>query len=276
VRTAAGTRAAAVVDGELFDLGAADVGQWLAAGSRLRPGRHLGSLEEADLAPVVPRPSKIVCLGLNYRSHIEELGLEVPAYPTLFAKFASALVGAGDPIVVPAASTRLDWEVELALVVGKQARNVGVAEADGVVAGYTVLNDVSARDFQHRTSQWLQGKTFDLTTPVGPVLASADELGELGDLRLVCEVDGQVVQQASASDMVFGPAEVVSYVSSVMTLFPGDLISTGTPSGVGHSRRPPTYLRPGQVVRSRIEGIGELVNTCVAEGGPQDPRGRAQ
>ena len=218
---------------------------------------------DADLAPLIPRPSKIVCLGLNYRSHIEEMGAELPKHPTLFAKFPAALIGARDPIRLPEASNAVDWEGELAFVIGRRVRNVSKDEAADAIAGYTICNDVSMRDWQWRTSEWLQGKTWEGSTPLGPALVTPDEVGHGADLLLRCEVDGEVMQEARTSDLLFKPADIVSYVSTIATLEPGDVFSTGTPSGVGAGRQPPRFLQPGQVVRTSIEGLGELVNECV-------------
>jgi len=223
-------------------------------------------LDVAQLAPVVPRPGKIFCLGLNYRSHAAELGRELPEHPTLFAKFPNALIGARDDIVLPAVSDQVDWEVELAFFIGTRIKHASAAEAAQAIAGFSVLNDISVRDFQHRTSQFLQGKIFEASTPVGPYLVTPDELaGPAPDLALTCEVDGEAVQQGRTSDLVWSPIDLVIYISQITTLEPGDLISTGTPAGVGYGREPPIFLRPGQVVRSWVEGIGELVNRCEKE-----------
>jgi len=239
-----------------------DVGSLLAAGPIDAAGSG-PALDDVDVAPVVTRPGKIICLGLNYRSHIEEMGGEPPSHPTLFAKFASSLVGARDPIVLPADSTMVDWEAELAFVIGRRVRGAEHDEALDAIAGYTILNDVSMRDWQWRTSQWLQGKTWEGSTPVGPALVTPDEVDHASDLLLRCEVDGEPMQEARTSDLLFRPADIVSYVSTITTLEPGDLISTGTPAGVGAGRQPPVFLQPGQVVRTTIEGLGEMVNECV-------------
>ena len=183
----------------------------------------------------------------------------------MFAKFASSLTGAYDDIVLPTVSSSVDWEVELAFVVGARGRNLSEVEALGAIAGYTVANDVSMRDWQSRTSQFLQGKTFEACTPVGPFLVTADELpgGSAADLRLTCEVDGVTMQDSRTSDLIFGIGTVASYISQIMSLEPGMLVLTGTPSGVGVARTPPTYLREGEVMRTAIEGIGVLENHCV-------------
>jgi acylpyruvate hydrolase len=267
IRTDRGTRAVRLDGERLIELDAADVGEALARGGEQVPalGAAPGTLDTADLAPLVPRPAKIICLGLNYASHIREMGRELPSHPTLFAKFARALIGARDPIVLPAASQQVDWEVELALVIGRAVRHADEAAAAAAIGGYTVLNDVSVRDWQRRTLQWLQGKTFERTTPLGPVLVTPDEVDHAADLAIRCLVDDQEMQASRTSDLLFKPIDIVRYASQFTTLRPGDLIATGTPGGVGAGRDPKVFLRPGQVVRTQIEGIGELVNRCVAE-----------
>lgn len=195
------------------------------------------------------------------------MGREVPAHPTFFAKFPNSLIGAHDPIQLPRVSTSVDWEVELGVVIGSPARHVSRDDALDHVAGYTVVNDISVRDYQRRTLQFLQGKTFEATTPVGPWLVTSDELPAGGaGLPVQCEVDGEVMQASTTSDLLFDVATLVSYFSEIATLEPGDLIATGTPDGVGAGRTPPVFLRDGQVVRTTIEGVGELVNRC--EGPP--------
>jgi acylpyruvate hydrolase len=213
----------------------------------------------------VPKPPKIICLGLNYRAHIREMGRELPSHPTLFAKFAPALIGSHDAIVIPAASEQLDWEAELAVVIGRRVRHADRTAASAAIAGYTIMNDVTARDWQHRTTQWLQGKTFESTTPLGPVLVTTDEVGDRPDLRIRCWINDELMQDARTGDLVFDPPTVVRYVSEIVTLEPGDVIATGTPGGVGVARTPARFLRPGDVVRTSIEGIGELENVCAGE-----------
>ncbi|GAA3540286.1 fumarylacetoacetate hydrolase family protein [Nonomuraea rosea] len=256
---------AARIDGDhAVEVGAPDVGALLAdpgwrdvAAAADGPKHPLSS---ADLAPVVPRPGKIICVGLNYRNHILEMGRELPEYPTLFAKYAEALIGPYDDIALPAVSQAMDWEAELAVIVGAEARHVSPEQAPAAIAGYSVLNDVTARDYQNRTLQWLQGKTFEDSTPFGPYLVTPDEL--TGPMSMQCEVDGEVVQQADTADLVFGPAQLISYLSEIFTLRPGDVIATGTPGGVGHARKPPRYLIDGSKVVTRIAGLGELINTA--------------
>jgi len=271
IRVDGGTRAGRIDGDRVLELAHSDVGTLLAEvgvdGAAAADSVAEHALTNADLAPVVPRPSKIFCLGLNYASHIRETGREIPEFPTLFAKFPDALVGPRDPIVLPPESDRCDWEVELALVIGRSVRRAGLDEARAAIAGYTICNDVTMRDWQQRTLEWLQGKTWERSTPLGPALVTPDELDANVDLALRCEVDGEVVQDGRTSDLVFGPAECVAYISTIVTLQPGDVISTGTPAGIGDARTPPVYLRPGQVVRTTIEGLGEMVNACVADPG---------
>jgi acylpyruvate hydrolase len=266
IRTGGTTRAVRVDAEAAIELGAADLVEVLArpgwqdaARTADGPSHPLGSL---DYAPLVLAPEKIFCVGLNYRTHILEMGRTLPDHPTLFAKFSRALIGAYDEIVLPAASEAMDWEAELAVVIGAPVRNATPDEARAAIAGYTVLNDVTARDWQNRTLQWLQGKTFEATTPIGPWLVTPDE-DPGGELR--CEVDGEPVQKADTGDLVFGPVELVSYISTIVTLVPGDVIATGTPGGVGHARKPPRYLGDGAVVTTRIAGIGECRNVCRQE-----------
>ncbi|MDP9372700.1 MAG: fumarylacetoacetate hydrolase family protein [Chloroflexota bacterium] len=269
IRTSDGTRAARLHGDQVVELEDRDVGALLAGGpERLRAAEAARGaarpLAEVDLAPVIPRPPKVICVGQNYLAHIQEMGSQPPEYPTFFAKFTRALIGPRDPITLPAVSDKVDWEVELAIVMGREARHVAEDEALAAVAGYTILNDISVRDYQRRTQQWLQGKTFEGTTPVGPALVTADEV-DPSDLALRCEVDGQVMQDSRTSDLLFKPADLIAYISTIITLEPGDIIATGTPSGVGAGRTPPVFLQPGQTVRTVVEGLGELVNPCVKE-----------
>jgi acylpyruvate hydrolase len=270
IRTADGTTAARFDGDTLTPLDAPDVGALLAAegapgGVAARVGAAPVLVAEADFAPVVPSPSKVICVGLNYRTHIQETGRELPEYPTLFAKFAETLMGPYDDLALPAVSNRVDWEAELGLIIGRPVYRASAAEAAGAIAGYTICNDVSMRDFQRRTLQWLAGKMFQHSTPAGPYLVTPDEVGNAADLEIGCSVDGETMQLARTSDLLFGPADVVSYISQAITLRPGDLVLTGTTGGVGDARKPPVYLKPGQVLRTWVEGLGECVNRCVAE-----------
>lgn len=265
IRTAPGSTRAVQLDGEeLVDLGFQDLGAHLAAGSPAAPaGAARYRLADADFAPVVPNPSKVVCVGHNYRNHIREMGRELPSYPTLFPKFAATLTGANDVIVKPAETEALDWEVELAIVVGKQVRRAEEAQAEAAIAGFTVMNDVSVRDWQFRTVEWTQGKIWEATTPVGPWLVTPDELpgGTRPVLAVSTVVDGRVMQQDTTGDLLFDPVFLVRYISTMITLMPGDLIATGTPAGVGHAREPKIYLVGGEQVTTSVEGLGACVNT---------------
>ena len=271
LRTPGGTRAVKVEDDRLVDLGAADVGAFLAEpGWQDRAAAASGldhPVEGADLAPVVPRPSKVVCVGLNYRNHIQEMGRDLPRYPTLFAKFADSLVGAGDAIVRPDETAEFDWEVELAVVIGAPVRRAAGAEAERAIAGFTVLNDVTCRDWQFRTREWLQGKTWDSTTPVGPYVVTPDELpgGVRPALAVSLSVDGERMQSDTTADLLFDPVALVEYVSTVVRLNPGDIIATGTPGGVGHARDPKRFLTGGELVVAEIQGIGRLDNRVVKD-----------
>jgi len=269
-RQKGGTRAARFDGDRIERLPYPDLGDLLVdpgGGGAAEMRREASHALDADFAPVVHRPNKIICLGLNYKAHIEEMGRELPSHPTLFAKYAVSLIGARDPIVLPPESLAADWEVELAFVIGARARRVQAADAAKVVAGFTVFNDISMRDWQMRTLQFLQGKTFERSTPVGPAVVTLDELpaGIDADLAISCEVDGEQMQKARTSDLLFPPAALVEYISTIMTLEPGDIVATGTPNGVGAGRNPPVFLRPGQTVRTTIEGVGELVNETIAE-----------
>lgn len=268
------TAAARVEGDDLVVLDHPDVGTLLRVDPSLDSGRRgegeRRAAETADYAPLVPHPNKVVCLGLNYATHIAEMGRDVPDYPTLFAKFDGALIGAHDPILLPRVSESVDWEAELAIVIGRSARHVDKGRALEHVAGYSVLNDVTVRDWQHRTREFLSGKTFESTTPLGPHLVTADELpaGAAG-LSIECSVDGEVMQRSDTGDLLFDVSDIVSYVSTIITLQPGDVIATGTPGGVGAGRTPPVYLRAGQVLATTIEGIGTLRNVCRPEAGAQ-------
>jgi acylpyruvate hydrolase len=266
VRTADGTHAAIVEGDALLELDVRDVGELLARGADVPETGIVHDLATADLAPVVTHPGKIICQGLNYRSHILEMGHALPTHPTLFAKFREALIGARDDIVLPAASQKVDWEAELTLVIGTRVRHASAAQAADAIGGFTVANDVSMRDWQYRSLEFLQGKTWEHATPVGPWVVTPDDVGGIEpDLEIRCEVDGVERQASRTSELVFSAVDLVAYASEFVTLEPGDLILTGTPAGVGHGMDPPTYLQPGQMVRTVIGRIGELENRCRPE-----------
>ncbi len=211
----------------------------------------------------VARPGKIICLGKNYAEHARETGLDLPARPLLFCKTANALNGPFDPIRMPLTSSQVDWEVELAVVMGREGKRIPKADALDYIAGVTVFNDVSARDAQFADSQWFRGKSFDTFAPMGPALVTLDEIGPPGaldDLRLTTRVNGRIMQDGSTADMIFDIPEILSDISQDITLLPGDIIATGTPSGVGFFRDPPVVLQPGDVVACTIEKIGTIEN----------------
>ena len=268
-----GTTAAVRIDADqAVELGVPDVGvllqdpDWPTRAAEADGTRHaLDGIALADWAPVVPRPGKIVCVGLNYRAHILEMGRELPEHPTLFSKYPEALIGPGDRIEVPGyAAGALDWEGELAVVLGATVRRVSPQEAGSRIAGYAVLNDFTMRDWQYRTHEWLQGKSFEGTTPFGPYLVTSDEWSPGPELRTV--VNGETVQQVGTDDLLFAPDALVSYISRIFPLQPGDVIASGTPGGVGHARKPPRYLVDGDVLETFIDGLGAQRNDIVVTG----------
>jgi len=222
-------------------------------------------LDEIQYLPPVPRPQKILAFGANYRAHCAESGMPVPQKPIVFVKVPTALIAHGEDIVYPRITKELDYEGELAVVIGKRARNVREDEAMDYVAGYTIMNDVSARDLQRTEGQWSRAKGCDTFAPCGPWLVTADEIDDPYALQIETRVNGEVRQQASTGDMVFPIPRLIAHVTEGITLLPGDIISTGTPAGVGVYRQPPGLLQPGDEVAIRIEGIGELINGVVAE-----------
>jgi acylpyruvate hydrolase len=224
-------------------------------------------LADVELLAPVPRPGKVVCVGLNYRSHLAEIGERAPEYPILFHKAATSVVGHRQAVVLPRVSRQVDYEGELAVVIGRRAKYVAEPDALAHVAGYTCANDVSAHDLEFRTSQWTSGKMLDTFCPLGPVLLTADEAPDPAALRLTTTLNGRTVQDARTSDMVFSVPFLVSYVSSLATLEPGDVILTGTPAGIGCNRNPQVFLQPGDRVSVSLDGVGTLTNPVVAEGG---------
>lgn len=220
-------------------------------------------VEQVGYLPPILRPGKIICLGLNYKAHIQEMGRELPRYPVIFAKFANTLVGHGQPIMLPKVSTMVDYEAELAVVMGRRVKDVAPDKALEYVAGYTNFNDVSVRDFQQRTIQFLQGKTFDTTGPIGPAIVTLDELDNPLSLGIQLRLNGAIMQDSNTADHVFDVPFTISYLSQIMTLEPGDIIATGTPGGVGSAREPKVFLQPGDRVEVEVEGLGVLANPVV-------------
>ena len=271
LRTASGTQAVRVDDDRLIEIGSPDVGALLAMPDwQQRAESASGTAHDAggaDFAPLVLNPGKIVCVGLNYRHHILEMGREIPEFPTLFAKYPEALIGASDDIQLAPESDSVDWEAELAVVIGATVRRARGSSAEAAIAGFAVLNDVTMRDWQYRTMMWDQGKTWEATTPLGPYLVTPNDLpgGVRPALDLTCRVNDEVVQSANTSDLVFDPVALVEYISTILTLRPGDVIASGTPGGVGHARKPPRYLAPGDVLTTDISGLGIAHNRAVAE-----------
>ena len=224
-------------------------------------------LDKVRVGAPIARPSKIVCVGKNYAEHAKEFGGEVPTEPVLFMKATSSYSGPFDEVETPVGSTHLDYEVELAVVIGKKAKNVTEESAAEYIAGYSVIGDYSEREFQkHRCGQWTKGKSADTFAPMGPHLVSCDEVGDVGDLPIWTKVNGEMRQNANTSDMVFSVPYLVSYISQFMTLLPGDVIATGTPSGVGMGMSPPRYLQSGDLVEMGIDGIGEITQRIVGSG----------
>ncbi|HSK22025.1 MAG TPA: fumarylacetoacetate hydrolase family protein [Egicoccus sp.] len=247
-----------VEDDDTVAVMSGDIGQFLAAPHPPGDGEPRRPLRELRLTAPVTRPEKIICIGLNYRDHAAETGKPVPTEPIMFAKFANSLVGDGATVAVPAIVEDLDWEAELAVVIGRGGRDIPRERALDHVAGYSCSNDLSARVLQRRGGQWTRGKAIDGFLPMGPWLVTRDEVPDPQDLRIRCEVNGDTVQDSSTSQMVFGVAELIAEISRTMTLAPGDIICTGTPPGVGLGMDPPRFLHEGDEVVVSIEGLGSL------------------
>jgi acylpyruvate hydrolase len=264
LRTPGGHRAGRVIGDDIGLLPFDDVGTALASGQDLETLDLEATvpLAGANLAPVVPNPSKVFCVGLNYRPHIEETGHEIPEFPTLFPKFAAALCGPNDTIPLPPESNSVDSEAELVLVIGKSVRRADDNAAAAALAGFAVGNDMSMRDWQRHTSQFTAGKTWEASSPVGPVMVTPDELGGVRPaLGISSQIDGTTFQQANTGDLMFDSIDCVRYISTFITLEPGDLVFTGTPGGVGAARTPPVFIEDGQKLVTTIDGIGSLRNT---------------
>jgi 2-keto-4-pentenoate hydratase/2-oxohepta-3-ene-1,7-dioic acid hydratase in catechol pathway len=245
--------------------GGADALQRAAAALANPAADAIFPLSGVKLCAPVPRPGKIVCVGLNYRDHAIESKMEIPTRPTIFSKYNNTVIASGDNIVIPKNTAKPDYEAELAFVIGKGGRHIKAADWQEHVFGYMNLNDVSARDVQLAVSQWVMGKTFDTFAPMGPYLVSADEIADPHNLNISLTMNGETLQNSNTRELIFKIPDLVEFLSSIMTLESGDIVSTGTPSGVGFSYNPPKWLKPGDEIVVKVEGLGELKNVCVAE-----------
>jgi 2-keto-4-pentenoate hydratase/2-oxohepta-3-ene-1,7-dioic acid hydratase in catechol pathway len=257
--TDAGPRAALLRDGQVYEIEDEErsVDEIVRAGLSVEP--VVGApVEQAALLPPVTRPGKIVCMGLNYRSHAEEQGAEPPETPTFFAKFANALAPPGSAVALPSWSEKVDYEAEVAFVIGERCKDAAEADALRYVAGYTLLNDLSARDYQFKTPQWMPGKVFDGAAPCGPALVTPDEAGPPDAIEIELRLNGELMQSATTADLVHSVPALVAYLSKLMTLEPGDLVATGTPAGVGSLRRPRVWLKAGDEIAISSPQLGEL------------------
>lgn len=225
----------------------------------------LFSINQVDVTAPIPRPNKIICLGDNYREHAIEGGDPIPEEPIYFPKYANCVIGPGEEIVIPKVTDMVDYEVELAVVIGKTGRYIEQSEAMDYVFGYTIVNDVSGRDYQRRSSQWAAGKVFDTFLPMGPFIVTRKEIGDPHDLRISCSINDEVLQDSSTKHMIFKIPKIIQDLSDILTLMPGDVIATGTPPGVGTARTPPVWLRPGDTVTLEVEKIGKMENPVVKE-----------
>ena len=250
---------------EIRPLGDSTMIEFIARGDSPEPGEDVVALSEARLHAPVPNPQKVIGIGLNYEDHAAETGADIPEKPIVFAKYPNTIVGPGEEIVIPPITEQADYEAELAVIIGRAARNVSASEALDYVFGYTNCNDVSSRDLQFSEGgQWTRSKSIDTFCPIGPYIATRDEIEDPQDLSVRCILNGEVVQDGSTSKMIFSVAELVSFLSQAMTLVPGDIITTGTPPGVGMARDPQLWLKSGDEVTIEIEGLGSLTNPVAA------------
>lgn len=255
---------------DLTPLGVADAATAIGAGAEALQqaidmgGTSLISLSAVHLLAPIPRPSRIFCVGLNYRDHAVESKMEIPKVPTIFIKLPSAVVGPEEPVRIPALTKQPDYEVEFAMVIGKGGRNIAKENWLDHVFGYTILNDVSARDVQLATSQWTLGKSFDTFCPIGPAIVTKDEVADPHALDIRLSIGGEVLQHSNTRELIFKGPDLISYISSITALEPGDIISTGTPAGVGLGRSPQRWLQPGETMVAKIEGLGTLINPVIA------------
>ena len=235
-----------------------------ACAASLRAAGAISTREECCITAPIPRPGKVICIGLNYRDHAEESGMDVPTSPVCFSKFPNSVIGPGTEVIIPPGSVESDYEAEFGIVIGKQATRVSEADAMEHVLGYVCINDVSARDFQFADGQWQRGKSPDTYCPMGEAVVTRDEIADPHNLRIQLRLNGDTMQDSSTNQLVFGVEALVSFLSQWTTLEPGDVIPTGTPPGVGFARKPPVYIQPGDVMEVEIEGLGILKNPVVA------------
>ena len=243
-----------------------DIGEMFFRGNwpeRIADINDSGQIIKDRIGCPIHAPSKIICLGKNYAEHAKEGGFDKPDKPLIFCKTPNALNGPFDPIVLPKSSGQIDWEVELVIIIGKEGKRIPKSEAWGYIAGFTIMNDVSGREAQFSDSQWFRGKSFDGFAPIGPYIVTPDEIGDVNNLRLTAKVDDEIMQDGNTRDMIFDVCTIIEDISEDITLIPGDIISTGTPAGVGIFRDPPVVLKPGNVVECYIENIGSIVNKVI-------------
>jgi 2-keto-4-pentenoate hydratase/2-oxohepta-3-ene-1,7-dioic acid hydratase in catechol pathway len=252
---------------DLKPMGYGSLVEVIASGASLESftGNPTSRLADVQLLAPIPRPSKLICVGLNYRDHAEETGAQIPKVPTIFNKFSTAIIGPGEKVILPKVSKAPDYEAEFAFVIGRGGRNIAADDWRNHVFGYTMVNDVTARDYQRATTQWLMGKTFDTFAPLGPWIVTADEIPDPHELDIEMEINGEILQDSNTRELIFKIPDLIAFLSSVFTLEPGDIVSTGTPAGVGFARKPPRYLHAGDQMTVRIPAIGELHNPVVAE-----------
>jgi 2,4-diketo-3-deoxy-L-fuconate hydrolase len=237
----------------------------LSALDRLKQRYCLVPAQDAYWFAPVPRPGKLICIGLNYRDHAKESNMPLPEKPVVFSKFSSAVIAPGEPVVIPRTTRQVDYEAELAVVIGRRAKNVSADRALDYVLGYTALNDVTARDFQFGDGQWQRGKSCDTFAPMGQAIITTDEIPDPHKLAIKLKLNGQIMQDSNTDQLIFGVPQLIEFISQTITLEPGDVIATGTPAGVGFARQPPVFLQPGDAMEVLIEGMGGLGNPVVAE-----------
>jgi 2-keto-4-pentenoate hydratase/2-oxohepta-3-ene-1,7-dioic acid hydratase in catechol pathway len=260
-----GTPQAGIVVGDHVSGVGADMISVISSGATPASNGPSHALSDVTLLAPIPRPPKLICVGLNYRDHAAETNLEIPKVPTIFNKFPNVVIGPGDSIVLPKVSEKPDYEAEFAFVIGRGGRYIPATQAMQHVFGYTIVNDVSARDYQMATSQWLMGKTFDTFAPMGPWIVTADEIADPHSLDISLEINGERLQSSNTRELIFRIPELIEFISKVVTLESGDVVITGTPAGVGFARKPPRYLKPCDRVSITVERIGTLTNSVIAE-----------